>query len=54
MYGMNLITKSVLLTLITSNVSSTNEVANYEYGEKNNIIELLTKVNDGYKIIYDY
>jgi len=50
---MNIITSSILLTLITTNVSSTNEVSNYEYGNKH-IIELLTKVNGGYKIIYDY
>lgn len=54
MYDMNLIIRYFLLTFITTNVSSNNEVANYENGEKENIIELLTKINDGYKIVYDY
>ena len=51
---MNFITKSLLLAFITRNVSSTNEIAQYETVEKENVIELLTKINDGYKIIYDY
>ncbi len=50
---MNYIIGSALLSIITANVSST-EVSKYEYGEKKNIIELLTNINEGYKIIYDY
>lgn len=50
---MNYIIKYALLSFLTTNVTST-EVSTYKDLEKNNIIELLTKVNEGYKIIYDY
>lgn len=51
---MNLITYCILSSFIATNVSSTREVYKHGEVENGNIIELLMKVNDGYKIIYDY
>ena len=51
---MKFIIKYLLLSFITTNVYSTNEVSKHGEEENRNVIELLTKVNDGYKIIYDY
>ena len=44
----------LLFTLLTGNASSINDISNVEYNDKDNVLELLTYINDGYKIVYDY
>ena len=58
---MNTIIRVALLTLATTNInytntttSGTNEIAIYNLMNNEGVIELLYKINEGYKIVYDY
>ena len=53
---MNFILRASLLALATTSVNynNTTEIANYYIMEKENVIDLLYKINEGYKIVYDY
>ena len=53
---MILIIRAVLITISTTSVNytNTNEIPKYDIMEKENVIDLLYKINDGYKIVYDY
>lgn len=58
---MNTILRVALLTLATTNInytntttSGTNEIAIYNLMNNEGVIELLYKINEGYKIVYDY